>query len=111
MRRSLTLTGLALMLCLLTTSCDQQQAVDKLMENDIIVNNIMEKMWQDPALKAKLMEKFMADQESYTRVIDTTLGNSTMFSALMQKVAENDSLKKQVISLADAWKKEAAKKK
>lgn len=110
MRKSLVLTGLVFILGLLNTSCDQQQAVDQLMQNEAIVSNIMEKMWQDPALKAKLMEKFMADQESYARVIDTTLGDSTMFSSLMQKMAEDDSLKKQVISLADAWKKEARRK-
>ena len=111
MKRILVLAGLLLMLAILSTSCDQQQAVEKLMQNDAVVNNIMEKMWQDPALKAKLMEKFLADQESNAQVIDNTLSDSTRFSALMQKVYENEGLKKQVITLAEAWKKEAARKK
>src|SRR4030067_1016179 len=111
MNRISTLCFLAFLLALFVTSCDQQQAVEKLMQNEAVVNNIMEKMWQDPALKAKLMEKFLADQESNAQVIDNTLSDSTRFSALMQKVYENEGLKKQVMTLAEAWKKEMARKK
>lgn len=111
MRRVLIMAGAIILLAILITSCNKEQAMDKLMENKAIVANIMTKMWQDPEMKNQLVEKVMSDQESYGRFVESTLSDSTKFAALMDKVAANEELKKQVIGLADAWKKAAAKKK
>ena len=111
MRRVLVITGVILMLAILVTSCNKEQAMDKLMENKAIVANIMTKMWQDPEMRNQLVEKVMSDQESYGRFVESTLSDSTKFAALMEKVAANEELKKQVMALADAWKKAASKKK
>ena len=111
MRRVLIITGVILMLAILVTSCNKEQAADKLMENKAIVTNIMTKMWQDPEMKNQLVEKVLTDQESYGRFVESTLSDSTKFAALMEKVAGNEELKKQVMGLADTWKKAASKKK
>src|SRR3990172_7190258 len=105
MFRLTVISGTLLFLGLFLTSCDQQQAVDKLMQNEQIVDNIMNKMWEDPALKQRLVEKVFADQESYNALID-----STLFTGLINKVEANQDLKKQIISLGEAWKKEAGRK-
>ncbi|OGC78067.1 MAG: hypothetical protein A2Z27_03875 [candidate division Zixibacteria bacterium RBG_16_50_21] len=110
MKRITLLTCLLIAPVLLLGSCNEQQAVDKLMANDAIVQNIMIKMWEDPVLKAKLQEKFMADQQSYNKAIDMTLADSTMFAGLVTKIAGNEDLKKMLITQADAWKKEMGRK-
>ena len=109
MRRVLVIIGAIILLAILVISCNKEQAVDNLMENKAIVTNIMTKMWQDPEMKSQLVEKVMSDLESYGRIMESTLSDSTKFAALMEKVAGNEELKKQVIGLADAWKKEASK--
>jgi|GEM_PF-1033419 len=109
MRRVLIVAGAFALLAILVTSCSKEQAVDQLMQNKAVVDNIMTKMWQDPEMKNQLVEKVLADQESYGRFVESTLGDSTKFAALMEKVAANEELKKQVMSLADTWKKEASK--
>lgn len=110
MFRLIVVTGTLMFWGLFLTSCDQQQAVDKLMQNEQIVENIMNKMWEDPALKQKLVEKVFADQVSYDALIDSTLADSTRFTDLIKKVEANQDLKKQIISLGEAWKKEARRK-
>ena len=110
MRRVSILAGAIILLAIFITSCNKEQAMDKLMENKAVVANIMTKMWQDPEMKNQLVEKVMSDQESYSRFVESTLSDSTKFAALMEKVAADEELKKQVIGLADAWKKAASKK-
>ena len=111
MRRISIMAGAIILLAILVTSCNKEQAADKLMENKAIVANIMTKMWQDPEMKNQLVEKVLTDQESYGRFVESTLSDSTKFAALMKKVAANEELKKQVMALADTWKKAASKKK
>jgi hypothetical protein len=110
MKRIILLAGLLAAPVLFLASCDEQQAVDKLMANDAIVQNIMTKMWEDPALKARLMEKFLADPETHNRVIDATLADSTLFAGLVAKIAGDENLKKTLITQAEAWKKETGRR-
>lgn len=111
MYRLIVVIGAVLVLAFLVTSCDQQKAVDKLMQNQQLVENIMNKMWEDSTYKAKLLDKVMGDQQGYGHIIDATLGDSTMFSGLMSKIGASEGLKKQVMAMAEAWKKEAGRKK
>ncbi|MCI0532356.1 MAG: hypothetical protein L0Y74_10510 [candidate division Zixibacteria bacterium] len=93
-----------------TVSCDREAAVNRMMENEQIVSNIMERLWADSLRRVEFVNLVLADEASYNKIIDSTLMDSTMFAGLVLKVAADTTLKRQVITLAEEWKKQGKPK-
>ena len=91
-------------------SCDREAAVNRMMENEQIVSNIMERLWADSLRRAEFVNLVLADEAGYNRIIDSTLMDSSMFAGLVLKVAADTTLKRQVINLAEEWKKQGKPK-
>ncbi len=94
--------------------CDQQKAIDQILENPQMKSYLMGKMMEDEAIKADITNQLMADsawvnsiivrltdqQNTRTIMFENLLTHEGMGDMMLEKMAEDPALKTKIKEIA-----------
>lgn len=85
---------------LLTSSCDQEKAIDTMMANPEIAQRITQKMMENPEFKEDMMWMIMADTTMMGVMMDSLVTDHPMMDRMFGRMMMDDWCKEQISAKA-----------
>lgn len=89
MRKAFVIFAVLLLGLLVFSGCDQEKATERMLAAPEMANMLMQKMWQNPDLKAKMLDMAVADTAAIQMMMDKVIASPEMSKMMIDKLSAN----------------------